>query len=444
MADTYKEYLAANVIADGKPVTYRVLSRALKVNVNIAKQMLYDFHQKQNAKKTNTVHATYILTGKKRAPEKANGIHTHDGEDSFMHSSPYMNSMPEPEEPTEEPPTHTSIVLVREEELEKTKSEFESITSMHIYSLEPGPLENLNLLSICNQDILKDCAGEEPLDRWKTYGSIHNPYIKRRTAKFAPAPAPGASKTAPKAASKPPVTAAAKEEQAKPASRRGSMSEDNSSRQPTPQPSSSSGTLKKSGSKPNLKRDTSDIFKSFAKAKAKPKEAAKSKESTPAPIPDERMQGMSEDEGDDDEGPQIKFDAEKQAAARKLRAEKEEALRKMMEDDDDEDMPDAPPAEEKESQDSPIDEVPSAAPAETASVTVQGGRRRGRRQVTKKKTVKDEEGYLVTKEEVVWESFSEDEPETKRPKQLPAKSTAKGKKGGKQSQGNIANFFKKS
>jgi len=51
----------------------------------------------------------------------------------------------------------------------------------------------------------------------------------------------------------------------------------------------------------------------------------------------------------------------------------------------------------------------------------------------------------VTKEEAVWESFSEDEPESKKlkPAPKPAASTAKGKKAGKQGQGSIANFFKK-
>lgn len=48
----------------------------------------------------------------------------------------------------------------------------------------------------------------------------------------------------------------------------------------------------------------------------------------------------------------------------------------------------------------------------------------------------------VTKEEAVWESFSEDEPAPKKPK-LPS-ATSKGKKGGaKQGQGNIMSFFSK-
>jgi DNA polymerase delta subunit 3 len=57
--------------------------------------MLFEFHQKQNAKKPNSVHATYLLSGTKRraAPTKATqGRH---GEDVDMRSSPFMSSMPE-------------------------------------------------------------------------------------------------------------------------------------------------------------------------------------------------------------------------------------------------------------------------------------------------------------------------------------------------------------
>lgn len=45
------------------------------------------------------------------------------------------------------------------------------------------------------------------------------------------------------------------------------------------------------------------------------------------------MQGMSEDEGDADDEPQIKADEEKNEVARKAREERAERLRKMMEDD---------------------------------------------------------------------------------------------------------------
>lgn len=243
--------------------------------------------------------------------------------------------MPQQEsmQPAEELVKQTSIVLVREEELEIAKGAFEDITSIHVYSLEPGPIENLNLLSVCNQELATETSGD-PLERWRLYGSIHNPYIKRRIAKFAPAPAPKASTIAPKAASKPAAADKVQEKEKAAPLKRESASEENTSGRSTPQPSTTTNTLNKSDNKPNLKREKSDIFKSFAKAKAKPKAAEKSKESTPALTEDEPMGGMSEDEGDKDDAPEVKFDEEKAAEARKARAEREEKLRKMMEEDD--------------------------------------------------------------------------------------------------------------
>lgn len=45
------------------------------------------------------------------------------------------------------------------------------------------------------------------------------------------------------------------------------------------------------------------------------------------------MQGMSEDEGEADDEPAVKFDEEKAAAARKAREEREQKLQEMMEAD---------------------------------------------------------------------------------------------------------------
>lgn len=46
----------------------------------------------------------------------------------------------------------------------------------------------------------------------------------------------------------------------------------------------------------------------------------------------------------------------------------------------------------EESQQTELQKEPEPEPKET--VTIQGGRRRGKRKITKKKTVKDDEGYL--------------------------------------------------
>lgn len=59
----------------------------------------------------------------------------------------------------------------------------------------------------------------------------------------------------------------------------------------------------------------------------------------------------------------------------------------------DEEMPDAD--EEPEREPTPVEQPPPPKPTELKEeATVQGGRRRGKRQVMKKVTIKDEEGYL--------------------------------------------------
>jgi len=81
--------------------------------------MLFDFHQKQNTRKPKSVHATYLITGTRRVIKNANATNGRDGEDIAMQSS-FMSSMPDTEEAEEEPVKKTTILLVREEELEST------------------------------------------------------------------------------------------------------------------------------------------------------------------------------------------------------------------------------------------------------------------------------------------------------------------------------------
>lgn len=82
--------------------------------------MLFDFHEKQNARKPNSIHATYLISGTRHSVDDTNGTNDRANEDISMRSSPFMSSMPEPEdaEPKEEIVTETTLLLVREKELE--------------------------------------------------------------------------------------------------------------------------------------------------------------------------------------------------------------------------------------------------------------------------------------------------------------------------------------
>ena len=122
------------------------------------------------------------------------------------------------------------------------------------------------------------------------------------------------------------------------------------------------------------------------------------------------MKEASEDEQPED----FAFKANTTRPSSKSRSQREEELRKMMEEDDGESalphvcVPQLTFTDEDEEDDidmkDPSDEPPkpepkaeppkAASPEPQTKVTVSGGRRRGRRRVMKKKTVKDAEGYL--------------------------------------------------
>ena len=77
-------------------------------------RMLYEFHRTSNARKSGATHATYLLSGTRKAERQTNGLAS-QGEDSFMADSSFMSSVPEQDEQTTK---ITSITLVQEEELE--------------------------------------------------------------------------------------------------------------------------------------------------------------------------------------------------------------------------------------------------------------------------------------------------------------------------------------
>ncbi|CAG8979001.1 hypothetical protein HYALB_00009903 [Hymenoscyphus albidus] len=412
MAD-YKSYLAARILTEDNAITYRLLSRVLKVHVNDAKEMLYDFHKSQNQKKPGSVHATYLVSGTKRTedpPATIGGVKDEDGDD-YMHSSPFMgSSMLQPEQ---EQGTGASsvleITLVREEDLEKLRSEYEQINSIHIYSLEPNPLKDLQILS-------------DPAP----------PKSKPAEAKSLP------KKEEPKSQPSTAKDFFGKGGKAKESTKSKGATPSASSKESTPNP-------------PGLKKESSSLFKSFAKAKPKAKAEAEESSAAALPAEDSPMKDIVPSDDDDDEPfipapPKEEIDRN-----RRQRKEREEALRKMMEDDDEEEDEPSPAAkvaepDQEEEKEAPKTKSKSKSPSEEKEEppVVSGGRRRGRRRVMKKKTVKDEDGYLVTKEEMAWESFSEDEPIAKpKPKSQTSTAATKKKPAAKAGQGSIMSFFGK-
>jgi DNA polymerase delta subunit 3 len=149
--------------------------------------MLYDFHHTENKKKPQSVNATYVITGIQKPQQKdSNGVHAEnrDDGDDIMQGSPYLpSSMPHQDATPDEVPT-TSIILAREEDLDDAKSTFESISSIHIYSLQPTVLQDHNVLTDVHREMLAAHAHEDPLEYGKHWGMIQNKNVKVSFLKF--------------------------------------------------------------------------------------------------------------------------------------------------------------------------------------------------------------------------------------------------------------------
>jgi DNA polymerase delta subunit 3 len=58
------------------------------------------------------------------------------------------------------------------------KALFEDLQSIHIYSLQPTPLTDLNVLTDVSREISATYAKEDPLELGKIYGVIQNKNVK--------------------------------------------------------------------------------------------------------------------------------------------------------------------------------------------------------------------------------------------------------------------------
>ena len=162
---------------------------------------------------------------------------------------------------------------------------------------------------------------------------------------------------------------------------------------------------------------------------------------------------LSSSEEDDFVPPPTK--QSKTSTSRPSRIEREEKLRQMMMDDDDDENPEETNEANEDSEmvdasspSNPID-APERTKARSPSPSapapeISNGRRRGRRKIMKKKTMKDAEGYLVTKEEPAWESFSEEDKPVAPPKPKVQVAVAKGRPtSSAKNQGNLMAFLGK-
>ncbi|KAK6499793.1 hypothetical protein TWF481_010150 [Arthrobotrys musiformis] len=377
-----------------------------------------------------------------------------------MESSPVLQATQ-----TEDEEVKTStVILATEEELEGAKESLKEITSIHIYSVEPGPIKDLLAVSDASTELYSRFPTLDAAKKSKIYGTTLNKYVKKRDGAPPPPPPPQPTKSStyvvpvkkePLVSTTPVATPTTASKDTKKDVKKdffGSIKAKDAQKQGHAPESTSS-----SKAKIPLKRGQSDLMSSFSNAQPKkPKQPAKEK--TPPP-PSDFM-----DVDDDDELAEAEpIDEETRAAdrarqeeLRKKREEEEEELRRMMDEEDDEPIvtePKKPVVESVESPEeamaSPVEESPAPAPSASAP-----GRRKVKRKVTKKVRSKDESGYIVTREVTEWEEYSEDDiPAPAKPAAKPnafsamkqASSSQKGKKAAGEGgpKRDIASFFQR-
>ena len=115
----YMENLEEWIEEEDMVVTYKYISRSLKVHVNVAKQMLFNFvdSRKSSGSKLGVVYLISGLVSRKGGEDDAN-----------------VGSC-------------QKVVLVKERDLERVKTKFTEVLSEHIYSVQKSP-DNVTMTSL--------------------------------------------------------------------------------------------------------------------------------------------------------------------------------------------------------------------------------------------------------------------------------------------------------
>lgn len=267
-----------------------------------------------------------------------------------------------------------------------------------MYSLAPHPQRDLALLShVSKSDGANYADKEEIFATAKKYGTIINPSLRMRNRR-------SRSKAAPSSAAQP--TAKSASAPSKAAHEGKAMKQEDTEINLKDKANMTTATEKKT---PSLTRvGSGGIMQSFAKASARP--------AKPKPAPkqaEEQAVGLSDDgEADDsDFSLATKKGLQESGTTRKSRKQREDELRRMMEEDEgedavavadmndeeptDEEMEEAPEPEEEPiaEEESKTDQNEEQGPPEVVSSSGDG-RRRGTRRVMTKKRILDAQGYM--------------------------------------------------
>ncbi|KAF9461214.1 DNA polymerase subunit Cdc27, partial [Collybia nuda] len=143
------DYLTKEITIERNIVTYRSLSRVMKIHVNVAKNELAKYHIlpsfESQASKTA---ATYLLSGETLAPHVSND----EDDDVDMCDEDGVSEDSDSDGDGDEV-ARTRLMLVNERDLEVAKTQFMHLLSIHVYSLAPSPIRDAGLLCSLADDI---------------------------------------------------------------------------------------------------------------------------------------------------------------------------------------------------------------------------------------------------------------------------------------------------
>ncbi|ORZ23248.1 DNA polymerase subunit Cdc27 [Absidia repens] len=377
----FKDYLDTTVLQEKKPVTYRSLARKLNIHVNIAKQVLYHYSTVEPS-----VVPVFCLTGTL-------------ADNSF------------------------SIRLVNQDDLDETKKLYRQLSGVHVYSLLPCRPKDFSVLVAAN----KDMVAVSVEDRIKN-GLIYNSSVKTNNqgnAEVSSLPPPSDSKA--HITSTPSPTKNTTEK-----SIFGSASTTKSTAMATAKSKMTSSTT------PTKRKGTLSFEKATPRAKKQELEKPKS---PPPSTPCRKIkiiQESDEEESEDEEALDERLARSAKIQVNDIFSDDEEEQNPDVEtnskDDDDDDDDDGgarstttrPSSMDIDTDDDNIAEDVSTKmdQDENNEQDQQITPGKIRRKVQKKKTYRNERGFLVTEDVWEWEEVDSDTPATKTTAGLPKSKTA--------------------
>ncbi|KAG5637288.1 hypothetical protein H0H81_005083 [Sphagnurus paluster] len=150
-------------------VTYRSLSRELKIHVNAAKNELAVYHD--NAPyQSQTCFATYLLCGEVTPGDSDLDVDHDIGTDVKGEHEDDGDEVPQ-----------TKFLLVNERDLDDAQGQFTHLDSIHIYSLSPSPLPDAGLICTPTVNVRAADRGKEGKEMVKIVGKIFvQPVLKMK------------------------------------------------------------------------------------------------------------------------------------------------------------------------------------------------------------------------------------------------------------------------